>query len=106
MTVKERLKKYIDSLGLTISGFEKSIEVTNGYVNSISKSVGVDKIEKILEIYPNLNIEWLLIGKGEMFRNDVDDRLAEIKKLSPEDQERILTTIDALIRDVKNRKSE
>lgn len=53
---------------MTVSAFEKSIGVANGYVNSISKSIGIDKISLILEKYPNLNIEWLLTGRGEMLK--------------------------------------
>jgi phage repressor protein C with HTH and peptisase S24 domain len=68
MNVKERVKEFTKYCNITISGFEKSINVTNGYVNSISKSVGLDKIESILEIYPNLNLEWLLTGKGSMLK--------------------------------------
>lgn len=70
MNVKERVKEFTKFFGITVSAFEKSIHVTNGYVNSISKSIGIDKIESILEIYPNLNIEWLLTGKGFMLKED------------------------------------
>ena len=63
MSVKERLKSFIRDEGLSIRAFEESINVSNGYVNSISKGIGSDKIEIILENYPNLNLEWLLTGK-------------------------------------------
>ena len=53
---------------MTVSAFEKSIGVANGYVNSISKSIGIDKVSLILEKYPNINIEWLLTGRGEMLK--------------------------------------
>lgn len=66
--VKERLKIFIKSIGKSVAEFEKSIFVSNGYVNSISKSIGIDKLNMILEKYPNLNIEWLLTGKGEMIK--------------------------------------
>ena len=67
--VKDRLKFFIKSIGLSVAEFEKSIYVSNGYVNSISKSIGIDKINLMLEKYPNLNIEWLLTGKGNMLKN-------------------------------------
>ena len=66
MTVKDRIKLYCKAEGLTISAFEESIGVSNGYVNAISKSIGLDKLNTIIEKYSNLNIEWLLTGKGEM----------------------------------------
>lgn len=68
MTVKNRVKAYCETIHMTVSAFEKSIGVANGYVNSISKSIGIDKVSLILEKYPNINIEWLLTGRGEMLK--------------------------------------
>ena len=70
MSVKERLKSFINHLNIKTTQFEKSIDASNGYVNSISKSIGIDKINLILEKYPNLNVEWLLTGKGSMLKSD------------------------------------
>ncbi len=68
MTVKDRIKEFCKSENLSISAFEDTIRVSNGYVNSISKSIGIDKLNTILEIYPNMNLEWLLTGKGKMLK--------------------------------------
>lgn len=73
MNVKDRIKKFIEYQNLTVSRFEKSINASNGYINSIAKSIGLDKIENILEIYPNLNIEWLLTGNGQMLKNEANE---------------------------------
>lgn len=70
MTVKDRIKFFCKNANITISEFEKTLNVANGYVNSISKSVGIDKINIILENFPNINLEWLLTGKGEMLKTD------------------------------------
>lgn len=63
MSVKEKLKKYLKVKGIKISDFEKSIEASNGYVNSISKGIGGDKLEKIRVVYPDLDIKSLLDDK-------------------------------------------
>ncbi|WP_315547276.1 S24 family peptidase [Prevotella koreensis] len=68
MTVKDRIKAYCKEQKTTVSAFEESIGVSNGYVNSISKSIGIDKIVTIIEKYSNMNIEWLLTGKGNMLK--------------------------------------
>lgn len=60
MSVKERLKKYIKSKNITIKSFEDSINASNGYVNSISKGIGNDYLERIRDKYPDLDIKWLL----------------------------------------------
>lgn len=66
MTTKERLKLFIQTQNLSISEFEKSIKVSNGYVNSITKSIQPDKLSLIVDKYPLINIYWLLLGKGDM----------------------------------------
>jgi phage repressor protein C with HTH and peptisase S24 domain len=68
MSVKERLKKFIKSQKISISAFEKSIDASNGYVNSISKGIGADKSLKINREYSILNMDWLLSGNGQMLK--------------------------------------
>src|SRR5690606_40891162 len=70
MSVKNRLKEYIKYKNMAISDFEKSINASNGYINSINKSIGLDKLSLLVEKYSNLNLEWLLIGKGEMIKSE------------------------------------
>ena len=69
MSVKERLKIYIKHSDLSNKAFEISINVSNGYINNISKSIGIEILEKIVEKYSNLNLDWLISGRGEMLRN-------------------------------------
>ncbi len=68
MKVKERLKMYIARKGMTNAAFEKSLGVSNGYINSINKSMGLDKIQLIIELYPDLNLDWLFAEKGAMLK--------------------------------------
>jgi len=72
MSVKDRLKIFISSQKMTVSAFETSILASNGYVNSISRSIGIDKLGLIIEKYPILNIVWLLTGNGEMMKSGSD----------------------------------
>lgn len=68
MSVKKRLREFLISEKMTVRAFEQSIDAANSYVNSISNSIGLKKLEKIVEVYPNLSLDWLLIGTGEMYR--------------------------------------
>ena len=64
-----RIKEYIDSKGVTIAAFERSIGMSNAsFGKSLKKggSIGSDKIEKILKVYPEISSEWLLTGTGSM----------------------------------------
>ncbi len=90
--VKARIKSFCETEGITISSFEKKIGVANGYVNSISKSIGIDKLVKVLEIFPNINIEWLLTGNGEMYKSKTSNERSDMNVLLKEinDREEII----------------
>ncbi len=51
-----------------MKAFERSINASNGYINNITRSISLEKIDVIVEKYPILNIEWLLTGKGDMLK--------------------------------------
>ncbi len=67
--ILERLKQFIDYKGISVSGFEKSIGMSNAsFSKSLrnKKAIGTDKLENILKVYPEINPTWLLRGKGPM----------------------------------------
>lgn len=67
-TVKDRLILFIEELGIGKSRFEKSTKLSNGYVNNLKESIGANKLEYILSVYPQLNSDWLLTGEGSMLK--------------------------------------
>ena len=82
-TVKERIVSFLKEKGLSQSAFEKSTGLSNGYVNNISKGIGAEKLQRIIEIYPELSQTWLLTGEGEMLRTAPDDSAADKQKTLP-----------------------
>ncbi len=65
----QRIKQYIDYKGISISQFERSVGMSNGSFASQlrnNKSIGSDKIENILNVYPDLNPTWVFLGLGQM----------------------------------------
>lgn len=68
VTVKQRLVQFIKFMHLTQKAFEERCGMGNGYVNSIRRSIGPEKMQDIIRAFPELNREWLLYGEGEMLR--------------------------------------
>jgi transcriptional regulator with XRE-family HTH domain len=67
-TVKERLKAYIKSIGISDTSFCNAINVSPGFIAGMRKSIQPDKLEVIADLYPSLDIGWLLTGRGEMIK--------------------------------------
>lgn len=76
-TVKERLIEFLEKEGIPKTTFSTQIAGSKTYVNAISQSIQPDKLLRISQLYPKLNLEWLMVGKGEMIRSsnvDVETR--------------------------------
>ena len=67
-TVKERLECFLKSKKISKTEFGKRVGASASYVSSIRKSIAPDKIEGIAENWPDLNIEWLMTGEGQMLK--------------------------------------
>ena len=66
--VKQRLLLFLEEKRITQKAFSDSIGVSSAYIAAMRKSFGRDKIAEIKRVYPELNIDWLLYGEGEMLR--------------------------------------
>lgn len=54
--------------------FEEKCGLSNGYIANSKKgngSIGSDMIAKIISGFPQLNVEWLCSGKGEMLKQEL-----------------------------------
>lgn len=69
--VKERLIAFISYLGMSKNAFENACGLSTRYVSNISASVSPGKLKQISLKYPELNVEWLLTGQGDMLRETI-----------------------------------
>lgn len=69
----DRIKEYIDFKNISIRAFEISCGFSNGsFASQLKnrKTMGIDKVENILNIYKDINGHWLITGNGEMIRSE------------------------------------
>lgn len=70
-STQDRLAEFVKHTGLSDNQFTLKSGLSNGQLANITKkksSFTNDTIEKILYAFPELNIEWVLKGEGEMLR--------------------------------------
>ena len=76
----ENIYTFLDFKGITAYQISKVIGVSNGYLAKTRQNkgnVGGHILEKMVSYYPEINSEWLLTGKGEMLRSQVQEILHE-----------------------------
>lgn len=73
MNIKERLTQFIQFKNLSLSAFERSCSLSSGFVCKVGDSIRRAKLENISVAYPELNINWLLTGVGDMLNSEDSD---------------------------------
>lgn len=63
--VKNRLVEFVNYKGISKREFCRSIDVSATYLAS-DTDISIDKVVKILTVYPEININWLILGGGNM----------------------------------------
>ena len=92
--VTQRLSEYLEAKGINQYTFEVKIGVSQGSISKAikqNKSIGSQRLENILNSFPDLSPEWLLTGKGEMLR--------EVKEGKDTEEYLPLLSTDNILRD-------
>jgi polyhydroxyalkanoate synthesis regulator protein len=63
----ERIIHFIKCKSISKREFAKKVGVSHSLIGK-SKTIGSDKLENILSVYPEINPEWLIMGNGNMLR--------------------------------------
>lgn len=73
MTVKERILQLADDKGLSKQAFLKKAGIRRGLLDGdkIQQGVSDRQLVAILMAFPDVNIEWLLTGDGQMYKPTV-----------------------------------
>lgn len=71
-TMNTRLKQFLAAENITQSQFADKIEVVRASVSHVlsgRNNPSYEFIRSIMSKYPTLNIEWLMFGKGKMYKD-------------------------------------
>lgn len=71
-----RLKQFLAAENITQAQFADTIKVVRASVSHVlsgRNNPGYDFIKAIMTAYPLLNVEWLMLGKGRMYKDGRPD---------------------------------
>ena len=83
--VKQRIMEFIRYKRLPIVKFESMCGLSCGYIRNMRKGFGVEKLNNIKNMFPELNPMWLLYGEGEMLVSETptEEKFEEISPAVP-----------------------
>lgn len=120
MRVTDRLLKFLEYKELSVYAFEKTCGLANGYLKKQQKgkgSIGSDILEKINQYYDDLDLLWIITGKGTMLQqadkatenNEVasrdwreDSEQTLLLKAALADKEKIIRLLEAQLAQLKS----
>ena len=89
--MNNRLKQFLAAENITQSQFADKIEVVRASVSHVlsgRNNPSYEFIKAIMANYPALNIEWLMFGKGKMYKGGADDSPVKTSQMEPEKESR------------------
>ncbi len=69
-TQKDRLFAFINLHGYSVREFERALGVSNGTIRHLNDNLSANIKEKISAKFPQVNMDWLLFGTGDMLKVD------------------------------------
>lgn len=75
-TSKERLDKYLNAKGISKGEFYRDTSLKRGLIDNdkLHQELSSDKIATIIAVYDDLNLHWLISGKGDMIKRSTPNR--------------------------------
>ena len=77
--MQERFKQLLEEKNLTATRFAAMIKVNASAMSHILN--GFDVLDKIAQAFPDVNLNWLISGKGSLYNNRISTPAKEVEKI-------------------------
>ena len=91
MSDKERIEKVMSSLGLNARQFAAEIRVQPGTISNMMagrNNPSLEVMKRIMDRYTTLNPEWLIAGRGEMWRTEPGQEPGLFDAMAPDPKDK------------------
>lgn len=72
-TVKSRLLHLLKEKKMSQTEFARQMGVSPTYIGAMRRSISDMRLRKLMQIFPDVNRDWILFGEGEMLSNPDDN---------------------------------
>jgi hypothetical protein len=98
--IKERIIYFVENQGIKKGLFFEKIDVSSANFrgNAINTPLNSTTIENIITNYPQLNLQWLITGKGEMINENEEISITTVQEPKPTYGKEQKTDIDLLVK--------
>lgn len=75
--LNKRIVELMVKIGVSKTNFANDINVSQAVITHLTSGrnkPGVEILQKILQRYPKISAEWLLLGQGPMFKTEAIDK--------------------------------
>lgn len=79
MDINKRVELLVEKTSTSKSTFSVATGISTVILSHISSGrnkVSLTAVEQILKAFPSVNAEWLILGKGSMFKDALSDNVA------------------------------
>ncbi len=79
MSINKRVEQLVEKTSTSKSAFSVATGISTVILSHISSGrnkVSLTAVEQILKAFPNVNSEWMILGKGSMFKDALGDDVA------------------------------
>ena len=68
--IKQRFILFIKYLQISQRKFEENCGINTSTINNIRDGISSPNLAKVIKTYPELNLDWLVSGEGEMLKKN------------------------------------
>lgn len=82
--MQERFKQLLEEKNLTATRFAAMIKVNASAMSHIlngRSKPGFDVLDKIAQAFPDVNLNWLISGKGSLYNNRISTPAKDVEKI-------------------------
>lgn len=99
MNDKERIESLMKSMNLSARQFATEIHVQPGTISNMMSgrnNPSLDVMKRIMDRYPTLNPEWLIAGRGDMWRTVPGEEASLFDNLPPDGTKSVSRSVQAV----------